>query len=190
MMRMNRKIRERTESPNAYEAAFESWLAERRISYRAVPQGRRTVPERPDKRFDYLLCPEGTMPILAEVKGRTFEGESLVGRRGLDGWTTREDLQGLQQWKEMFVQYYPGCRAVFVFVFCLQQPDVDADGLEIFVQDGRRYVFLAVEADEYRAFARQRSPRWKTVTLKAEDFRRCAVPFEGYLEKIWNESGD
>ncbi|MEJ5260535.1 MAG: HYExAFE family protein [Anaerohalosphaeraceae bacterium] len=178
------------ESPNVYEAAFEAWLAERKISYRSIPQGRRREPERPKKRFDYLLCPESSVPILAEVKGRTFEGQSLVGRRGLDGWTTRLDLQGLQQWEDMFVRYYPGCRAVFVFVFCLKQPDVDADGLEVFVHNGRRFVFLAVEAGVYRACAIQRSPKWRTVTLKAEDFRRCTVPLEVYLETIWNESGD
>jgi len=127
------------------------------------------------------------VPILAEVKGRTFEGESLVGRRGLDGWTTQQDLQALQQWEDVFVRHYPGSRAVFVFVFCLKQPDVDTDGLEVFAKDGRRFVFLAVEAGVYRTFAVQRSPRWKTVTLKAEDFRRCALPLEVYLEKIWNE---
>lgn|GEM_PF-337478 len=184
---MQKSVRERMESPNLYEAAFETWLAERRISYRAVPQGPRAVPEGPQKRFDYLLCPGGTVPILAEVKGRTFEGSSLVGRRGLDGWTTRQDLQALQQWEDVFVRHYPGCRAVFVFVFCLKQPDVDADGLEIFVHNGRRFVFLAVEAGEYRTYAVQRSPKWRTVTLKAEDFRRCTVPLEEYLETIWNE---
>lgn len=178
------------EYPNAYEAAFEAWLAERGIAYRPIPQGRRAEPEEPEKRFDYLLGAESPKPILAEVKGRTFWGCSLARRRGLDGWATDVDLRGLKRWQEVFGRHYPACRAVFVFVFRLEQPDVDCDGLEIFEQDGSRYVFFAVEADVYRSLARQRSPKWKTVTLKAEDFRRCAVPLGDYLETFWNESGD
>lgn len=176
--------------PNDYEAAFEAWLTERRIPYRPVPQGRRRAPEDPNKRFDYLLRPDGSIPLLAEVKGRTFKGNSLVGRRGLDGWTTQQDLRALKQWQEVFARHYPSCRTVFVFVFHIQQPDVDSDGLEIFLLDGRRYVFFAVEVELYRMFAKQRSPRWKTVTLKMDDFRRCAIPLSIYVEKIWNESGD
>jgi len=32
-----------------------------------------------------------------EVKGRTFHGTSLSGLKGLDGWVTFEDVQGLSE---------------------------------------------------------------------------------------------
>jgi hypothetical protein len=177
------------ESARAYEAAFEAWLSERRIPYQAIPQGSCFQSGGARKRFDYLLRPEGPLTILAEVKGRMFAGVSLAGRRGLDGWTTRQDLLALKSWEEMFVRHSRFCRAVFVFVFYLKQPDVDPDGLEIFEQNGRRYVFFVLEAKQYQVSARQRSPKWGTVTLKSDDFRRYAVPLNVYLENIWNESG-
>lgn len=187
---MMNRIKLQPEGPNAYEAAFEAWLSERRIAYRPIRQGRRCHSESPLKRFDYLLGLDRAQAILAEVKGRTFGGFSLAGRRGLDGWTTSLDLQALEQWQKMFARHYSPCRAVFVFVFHLKQADVDSDGLEVFWQDGRKYVFFAVETDSYRRCCKRRSPKWGTMTLSAEDFRRWAVPLEEYLERVWNESGD
>jgi len=174
-----------TAKANHYEAAFESWLTERRIPFAAIHQTRRlTAGEETLKSFDFLLWPGTAHPVPAEVKGRTFGGVSLAGLRGLDCWTTAEDVRGLRRWERLFRQTHAGGRAVFVFVFRLRQVDVDADGLDIFTWDGWRYVFFAAEARAYLACCRVRSPRWRTVTLGAEDFRRIAVPLEDFIETI------
>jgi len=175
-----------TGQTNHYEAAFESWLGERRIPFTPINQTRRlVVGEQELKSFDFLLWPGSAHPVLAEVKGRTFSGMSLEGLRGLDCWTTAEDIQALEQWQELFRQEHAGCRGMFVFVFRLAKVDVDPDGMEIFVLDGRRYVFFAVEADAYLVRCKQRSPQWQTVTLGADDFRRIAVPLEQFIETVY-----
>ena len=168
---------------NHYETAFESWLGERRIPYAPINQTKRLTAGGEDlKSFDFLLWPGTAHPVPSEVKGRTFHGTSLAGLRGLDCWTTAEDIEALRKWQELFRQEHPGCRGVFVFAFRLEQVDVDPDGREVYVLDGRRYVFFAVEADAYLARCRQRSPQWQTVTLGAEDFREIAVPLERFIE--------
>lgn len=170
---------------NHYEAAFESWLGERRIPFAAINQTKRLVAaDRELKSFDFLLWPGSDHPVLAEVKGRTFHGVTLSGLRGLDCWTTAEDIEALLRWQHLFRQERPGCRGVFVFVFGLEQVDVDADGREVFAMNGRRYVFFAIEADAYLARCRQRSPQWQTVTLGADDFREIAVPLEEFIETV------
>jgi hypothetical protein len=169
---------------NHYEAAFAQWLDERRIPYVPINQTKRlTAGDEEIKSFDFLLWPGSAHPVAAEVKGRTFGGTSLAGLRGLDCWTTAEDIEALLRWQGLFRQEHPGGRGVFVFAFQLKQVDVDTDGMDLFVYDGRRYVFFAAEADLYQRYSKRRSPQWRTVTLGAEDFRRIAVPLERFVEQ-------
>lgn len=170
---------------NHYEAAFESWLGERRIPFTAINQTRRPARGAEElKSFDFLLWPGSAHPVPAEIKGRTFHGTSLAGLRGLDCWTTAEDIEALRCWQHLFRHERPGCRGVFVFVFRLEQADVDPDGREVFIWNDRRYVFFAIEADAYLARCRRRSRQWRTVTLGADDFREIAVSLEEYIETV------
>jgi len=174
-----------TGQANHYEVAFESWLGEARIPFVPINQTRRlAVADQDLKSFDFLLWPDTSHPVLAEVKGRTFSGRSLAGLRGLDCWTTAEDTEDLLRWQELFRPGHPDCRGVFVFAFRLEQVDVAADGLETYTQDNRRYVFFAVEADAYLEYRKQRSPKWQTVTLGVKDFRKIAIPLHQYMETV------
>ena len=58
---------------------------------------------------------------------------------------------------------------------------MDFDGRDIYDYAGRRYIFFAVRLDDYRRSMVRRSPKWRTVTLPAEDFRRCAVQVQQLL---------
>ena len=53
---------------------------------------------------------------------------------------------------------------------------MDFDGREIFDFNEDKYLFLAVRFADYVKFMKQRSPKWKTVTLAADKFRLCAMP--------------
>ena len=59
--------------------------------------------------------------------------------------------------------------------------DVDFDGKAVYDFDDNRYVFFAVKLDDYRLFMKVRSPKWQTVTLPADKFRRCAVEISKLL---------
>jgi len=166
-------------SPNHYERAFESWLIDNHIQYIAVDEHKRAVFGRLKiKSFDFLLYPGNQQIIIAEVKGRAFKGTSFARLAGFECWVTTEDVDGLTRWREVFG---PGHAAVFVFVYRIENIDVDFDGRDVFHFDANRYVFLYVKLGEYRRFMKRRSPKWQTVTLPADKFRQCAVQMQELL---------
>ena len=178
-------------SPNHYERAFESWLIDNHIQYVTVDEQKRA--ELPAsirsaeasglckfKSFDFLLYPNNQQAIIAEVKGRSFKGTSFAKLAGFECWVTAEDIDGLTKWQEVFGQ---GHTAIFVFTYKIENVDVDFDGRDVYDFDSNRYMFFAVKLDDYREFMKQRSPKWQTVTLPADKFRRCAVQ----LQQLWNK---
>jgi len=173
------------EAVNHYERAFARWLGENRIPFVPIDQSRRPVlPEGHTKSFDFLLCPDGPRRVLAEVKGRTFRGVSLAGRRGLDCWITAEDARAMKTWRRLFESRRTSDRAVFVFAFRLGRIDVDPDGLSVFEFENQRYVFFVIRASDYLRRMKLRSPRWRTVTLSAGDVRRFCVSLDDFMKEV------
>lgn len=165
------------ENANIYELVFASWLRENHIRFVDVNQSKRFSLHQGDvKNFDFLIRPRSRVPLLAEVKGRTFHGRSLAGLKGLDGWVTLEDVEALAYWQTQFQKEKPAAAAIFVFVFGLEQIDIETDGQAIYDFDNKRFLMLAVPLEPYRACMKPRSPKWQTVTMPAEDFRKYAVP--------------
>ncbi len=167
---------------NDYERAFEGLLREEGVRFKRVDQTHRCVVGHGEvKTFDYLIYPRQGGCVLVELKGRIFEGDTLAGRRRLENWALAEDAAALARWQERFMAETPETEAVFVFAYRINKIAADADGLAVYDDNGRRYVFLAIRLQDYRRCMKRRSPRWKTVSLSADDFRRhsfCA-------ERIW-----
>lgn len=154
---------------NHYENAFQSWLIENKVQHIDIDQSKRALFHRNKiKSFDFLIYTQSEV-LIVEVKGRKFKGDSLAGLKGLQNWVTTEDIQGLIAWENSFGQGYKG---VFVFAYCLEKPFVDKDGLEIYEFDSRRYFFFLIDLASYQQNMKQRSPRWKTVNLSSENFRK------------------
>lgn len=172
-----------TETVNLYEQVFESWLREQKIAYECVAQIHRVrTSTQSIKNFDYLLRPESPSPVLTELKGRTFQGSSLAGMKGLDGWVTYEDVQSLFYWQRVFQPHEPRTRAVFVFAFRFRQIDIETDGMDVYDWGGERFLFLAIPLKKYMDSMKIRSPKWQTVVLPADDFREWAVPIKEMLQ--------
>jgi len=164
---------------NHYEQAFENWLLDNRIRYTAVDEHKRSAFARCKiKSFDFLLYPPNGQIIIAEVKGRKFKGSGLAKLAGFECWVTADDVDGLMKWQEVFGA---GHKAVFVFAFGAEKIDVDFDGRDVFDFNERRYIFFTVKLDDYRLFMKPRSPKWQTVTLPAEKFRKCAIQISELL---------
>lgn len=168
-------------SLNHYERAFENWLIDHRIPYVHCEERHRLGPlDRSVKNFDFLLRPEPGRNVIAEVKGRTFAGTTLVDLAGLECWVTRDDVRSLQTWKRVLGSDY---EAVFVFAYRVAQADVDFDGHEPLAFGPDRYVFFCLRLDDYARCMKSRSRRWRTVALVAADFRRYAQPLGAFLSQ-------
>jgi hypothetical protein len=161
-------------APNHYEKAFASWLIENQVEFISTADQHKPVFEHSElKSFDFLLCPTCGKKIIAEVKGRHFKGTTLANLSRLECWVTTEDVDGLSAWQKTLG---PDYEATFIFAYRVQNVDVDFDGREMLDFNDDRYLFLAVSLVDYIKYMKQRSPKWRTVTLSADKFRLCARP--------------
>lgn len=164
---------------NHYEKAFQNWLIDNQVKYIAVDEQKRAALGRfKIKSFDYFLTPKTSYTIIAEVKGRKFKGISLAKLTGFECWVTTDDIDGLAGWQEVFGDSHI---AAFIFAYKIENIDVDFDGRSVYEFDGNRYMFFCIRLNDYCRFMKTRSPKWKTVTLPAEEFRKCAVQIQNLL---------
>lgn len=164
-------------SVNIYERVFESLLCEQKVAFKSVVQTERVGSGTLSvKNFDFVLRPQTAAPVLVELKGRTFHGRSLEGFKGLDAWVTFEDVEALTYWLTLLRQQTPGTRAVLVFVYRLEQADIESDGLPIYSFGDDRFIMLFIELEDYCKGMKCRSPKWQTVMPSAAAFRRHARP--------------
>lgn len=165
-------------SDNHYERAFENWLIDHKIEYVVIDEYKTAEFGHPEiKSFDFLLHLNDGQIVITEVKGRSYRGITLKKLAGFECWVTSEDIEGLVQWQKIFGEQSRQTSAVIVFAYKVENIDVDFDGMEFFEFDSNRYIFFCARLDDYRKFMRRRSPKWKTVTLPADKFRKCAVQF-------------
>ncbi len=164
---------------NHYEKAFGNWLIDNQVQYIAVDEQKRAaMGQSKIKSFDYLLYPPNQPIIITEIKGRKFKGTSFAKLAGFECWVTADDIDGLSQWQKVFG---PTHSAAFVFAYRVENVDVDFDGREVYDFNGGKYIFFCVMLSDYRKFMKLRSPKWRTVTLPAENFRQCAVQMQNLL---------
>lgn len=159
-----------------YEAAFEDYVRSQGWPYVAVNEQRKALFSGGRiKSFDYLVYPKSGPAWLVEIKGRKFPYEVSGGRRFWENWVTRDDLADLAKWEGVFG---PGFKAMFVFSYLL----VGLKGLEampsVHLFRDQYYAFVSIPAGEYQSFARQRSPKWDTVSMPLRKFRNLAQPIQ------------
>ena len=165
---------------NHYEVAFESYLQQQRLGYVAVDETRRALlGDAPVKSLDFLVFGRDGARLVIDVKGRRFPaGTHKKPRRVWECWSFRDDVDGLERWSSMAG---PTFRGLLVFAYHLH-PSVSLsdDTPDLHVCRGRRYLFRAVDVEDYRQHMRVRSPRWGTVTLPLMSFRSVVRPLRDF----------
>jgi hypothetical protein len=168
---------------NHYEAAFESYLRERRLCYVAVDESRRALlGDSTVKSLDFIVHGGEGARLLVDVKGRRFPGGPDQKRRIWECWAEQDDVSGLLRWEELFG---PGYQGLLVFTYhilpCVELPE---DTEDLWTWRGRRYLLRAVAVGDYRRHMRVRSPRWKTYDLPGKVFRALVRPFHHFSDEI------
>ncbi len=160
-----------------YEAAFEDYLRRKGLPYIAVDEAKRALFAGAKlKSFDFVVYrPQGDN-LLVDVKGRACRADRSHG--SLPNWVTREDIDDLRQWQEIFGH---GFAAMFLFVYHWPEAPAQAPFKDLFQFQERWYGMLAIGLGDYRQAMRARSESWGTVHLPTADFRKLAKPFEEWL---------
>jgi hypothetical protein len=174
---------------NHYEAAFEAFLAGRRIPYVAVDETRRAKwGDGSLKSLDFIVSvgpsnggtgsggPGSGGSWLVDVKGRRFP--SGQQKQYWKNWSTRDDLQSLAEWQRLFGGTFAGL-FVFAYVIVGQRAPLAED--QIFDYKGRGYGFVGIRRDEYARHAHPISARWDTVAMPTGLFRQLARPIDAFL---------
>ncbi|MCU0688246.1 MAG: HYExAFE family protein [Phycisphaerales bacterium] len=127
----------------------------------------------------------GAVNLLVDVKGRKITRRTLARRTPagalmappprtrLENWATLDDIASLRTWEGLFG---PGFASALVFVYWCEEQPPDALFHEVFDFEGRWYAMRSVLIGHYAALMRTRSPRWRTVDLRAADFDRISQP--------------
>lgn len=162
---------------NHYEAAFEDYVRSRGWPYLPVDEQKKAIfAGARIKSFDFLVHLPGGRAWLVDIKGRKFPYDVSGGKRYWENWVTREDLDGLTKWQEAFgAQFETG----LVFVYWLTNPDEREPAADIHVYRNTYYAFLWVRVEDYLSHARQRSPKWDTVSVPRRTFQRIVQPVHG-----------
>lgn len=154
-----------------YDRAFEYYLRSKSIPYVAVDEARKALRGQVKlKNFDFVVYADHGANLLVDVKGRKHTGRS---RRQLDNWVTADDVADLMQWQEVFGE---GFQSALVFLYWCEAQPPDALFHEVFTLDDRWYSVLAVPVSEYRQHMVERSAKWQTVHVPAEQFARISQP--------------
>jgi len=96
----------------------------------------------------------------------------------MQNWTTREDIDDLRQWQEIFGD---GFQAIFLFMYYWPDRPETSPLKDMMLFQERWYGTLGISVSDYREFMKPRSEAWGTVHLPAKEFRRLARPFEEWL---------
>jgi hypothetical protein len=165
---------------NHYEAAFEAYLRDGRLTYMAVDESRRTsLDDEPVKSLDFIVHGLTDVKLLVDVKGRQFPGGAEEKRTySWQNWSTRADIDGLERWERRFGA---GSLALLVFIYhVLPVVDLPRGTVDLWHWRGRRYLLRAVPVRDYKEAMRDRSRKWGTVHLPAPSFRAKVRPFRAF----------
>jgi len=127
------------------------------------------------KSFDFLVYSDVGANLLVDVKGRKFPdsaGPAGGSSRAWENWVTREDVESLREWEEIFGKDF---LAIFVFAYWLQGPPQRAPFEDVHFFRKRHYAFRAIPLRDYAAAGRPRSAKWQTLSMPAAAFRKTAV---------------
>ena len=165
----------RTKPVVHYESAFEDYLRKKGLPYIAVDEAKKALFAGAKlKSFDFVVYRPQGKNLLVDVKGRKLSTKSV----SLQNWATREDIDDLRQWQEIFGD---GFTAMFLFMFHWPARPETSPLKEMFLHRENWYGTLGISVADYREYMKPRSEAWGTVHLPAKEFRRLAKPFEEWL---------
>lgn len=153
-------------------------MRRRQIPYVAVDETKRAAfRDAHLKSFDFIVYSTRGRNWLIDIKGRRWARREGQARPSWQNWITQADLEGLQQWQEVF-----GADFGALLVFAYQIEDAADPPPEILHRFGdARYVFAGIPLDDYAPHVRIRSPKWGTINIPAADFARLMRPLDDWL---------
>lgn len=119
---------------------------------------------------------------LVDIKGRKFPS-GQKNKQFWANWVTEDDLVCLTRWENIFGQNYFG---LLVFAYQVVSDLAPLEASRLFQFRDELYAFIGVPLATYLSHCRQRSARWRTVSMPVEAFRQNALPLDELLGLLNN----
>ncbi len=162
-----------------YEVCFEDYLRSVGVPYVAVDEAKKALFAGVRlKSFDFVVYSSAGPNLLVDVKGRQFPYTNRGGRRYWENWATRDDLESLRRWEEVFGTGFAG---LLVFCYHLAGPEEAARFEVVHLFRGEYYGLVGVYRGAYVDACRTRSRAWDTVYVPARTFRERMRPVTAFL---------
>jgi len=162
-----------------YEACFEDYLRSAGVPYVAVDEAKKALFAGVRlKSFDFVVYSAGGPNLLVDVKGRKYARRASRGPGRLENWATREDLDSLARWENVFGSGFAG---LLVFCYHLQDPAAAAGFEVVHLFRGEYFGLVAVRRGDYAEACRVRSRAWDTVSVPTAQFRGMIRPVASYF---------
>jgi hypothetical protein len=162
-----------------YEACFEDYLRSAGVPYVAVDEAKKALFAGVQlKSFDFVVYSSGGPNLLVDVKGRRFPYGGRGGGRRWENWTTRDDLESLARWEEVFGSGFAG---LIVFCYHLTVPEARAEFAVVHEFRGEAFGLVGVYRGAYADASRPRSRAWGTVSVPTATFRAMVQPINAFL---------
>ncbi|HUU32069.1 MAG TPA: HYExAFE family protein [Phycisphaerae bacterium] len=161
-----------------YEAGFEDYLRTVGVPYVAVNEAKKAILAGVQlKSFDFVVYSSTGPNLLVDVKGRRFAACSGRGGR-LENWATRDDLDSLARWQEVFGS---GFAALLVFCYHVIRPEAASRFEVVHLFRGNYFGLVGVYRDAYAGACRRRSLAWDTVSVPTAEFGKMIRPINSFL---------
>jgi hypothetical protein len=161
-----------------YEAGFEDYLRTVGVPYVAVDEAKKAILAGVQlKSFDFVVYSSTGPNLLVDVKGRRFAAGSGRGGR-LENWATRDDLNSLARWQEVFGS---GFAALLVFCYHVIRPEAASRFEVVHLFRGDYFGLVGVYRDAYAGACRRRSLAWDTVSVPTAEFGTMIRPINSFL---------
>jgi hypothetical protein len=162
---------------NHYEAALEQYLRDRRVTYVAVDEAKRSMmAEASLKSLDFIVSSPLGGTWLIDVKGRRFPAGTQ--KQYWRNWTTRDDLHSLAAWQDLFGDR---SQALLLFAFQVVGRRAPLPPRQLYWHRETVYGFVGVRLEDYLRHARTISPKWDTLAISTSMFRALARPLDELL---------
>jgi len=166
-----------------YECMFEAYLRKKEIPYIAVDEKKRPVTRYGTiKNFDFIIhSKRGNFTV--DIKGKEFPQSATQNRAGLrwQNWVKNTDLQGLTFWRDIMGDFFT---PIIVFAYKVIFPRDIYLFWDLFNYRGFAYGLMAVSLEDYKKYAKLRSPKWGVYSVNKEEFLEIIHPLRYFIPEI------
>lgn len=164
-----------------YELCFETILRKNRIPYIAINESKRPVVKgKAIKNFDFIVYSRKGK-YLIDIKGKFFPYEYNRSLNYWENWVGADDLVGLKYWQKIFGK---GFKSIIVYPYLIKYQKDEGNFSKVYHFKNHSYGIVGIELNKYLKNSKQRSEKWRAISVSREKFKKLVSPIDKFISEI------